>query len=156
MDVGCGAGRDTQWLGELGYDAVAIDLSSGMLTEGRRRVPNGRFVQATVTRLPIDSASMDGAWICSSLVHLNHDEVSVALGEIARVLRPGGAIYVGVEEGGGAEWRVESNGSRRRYHFWQGSELAELVTSSGFTVVEQYVDHVPPWRFLTTLGTREV
>ncbi|HIP97012.1 MAG TPA: class I SAM-dependent methyltransferase, partial [Anaerolineae bacterium] len=36
LDLGCGPGRDVAYLQELGFRAVGVDLSAGMLAEGRR------------------------------------------------------------------------------------------------------------------------
>jgi ubiquinone/menaquinone biosynthesis C-methylase UbiE len=153
-DIGCGAGRDVEWLGELGVNVVGVELSEGMLTEARTRVPNGRFARATFTALPLATASVDGAWVCSSLVHAPPDVAEAAIGEISRILKPGGALYVGLEEGSGNEWRVDTNGARRMYYFWSAVDMAQTLDGAGLTVVDQYVEPVAQWHFLTTLATR--
>jgi ubiquinone/menaquinone biosynthesis C-methylase UbiE len=61
VDVGCGAGRDVEWMGELGLEAIGLDRSQGMLHEARRRVPSGRFVQGSFTALPFANGSIDGS-----------------------------------------------------------------------------------------------
>ena len=43
-DLGCGPGRDVEWLIERGHDVVGIDLSPAMRSEARRRVPEARLV----------------------------------------------------------------------------------------------------------------
>jgi ubiquinone/menaquinone biosynthesis C-methylase UbiE len=153
VDLGCGAGRDCEWLGELGYATVGVDLSAGMLAEGRFRVPSARFVQGHLLSLPLATESVDGAWVCSSLVHIRTEDRPVAIGEIARVLRPGGALYLGVEEGVGQEWRVISNDDRLRYYFFQPEELTQLLSPT-FVVRDQFIETVGPWRFLTTFASR--
>jgi ubiquinone/menaquinone biosynthesis C-methylase UbiE len=104
--------------------------------------------------LPFSSGSFDGAWACSTLVHLPHAGTKRAVAEIARVLRPGGALYIGLEEGRGCEWRVEENGARRLYYFWSREDLALVLNEAGLDVQEQFVEHVGPWHFLTVLGVR--
>lgn len=153
-DLGCGAGRDVEWLGEHGYDVVGVDLSAGMLAEGRRRLPSASFVGGDLCRLPLASASVDGVWSCSCLVHLDRSRGELALGEIARVLRPGGVLYLGLEEGDEPEWRVEPDGARRRYWFWQPDGLVTSLEAVGLEVGEQFVEHVGPWRFITTFAIR--
>jgi SAM-dependent methyltransferase len=45
VDFGCGAGRSTRFLKDLGFEAVGIDISEEMLTIARRRDPEGRYVR---------------------------------------------------------------------------------------------------------------
>jgi ubiquinone/menaquinone biosynthesis C-methylase UbiE len=153
LDLGCGAGRDVEWLSEIGYEATGVDLSSGMLMEGRQRLPAARFVRADVRRLPFGDASVDGAWVCSSLVHLDPQGVAMSIAELSRVLRSEGALYVGVEEGEGHEWRSD-DGHQRLYYLWDRNEFADLLTSADFTIEDQFVEHVEPWHFITTLASR--
>jgi SAM-dependent methyltransferase len=43
MDFGCGAGRSTRFLTELGFDSVAVDISAEMLQKAREFDPNGDY-----------------------------------------------------------------------------------------------------------------
>ncbi|MBL7542195.1 MAG: class I SAM-dependent methyltransferase [Bdellovibrionaceae bacterium] len=36
IDVGCGNGRDTNWLNSNGFPAIGVDVSESLLTEARR------------------------------------------------------------------------------------------------------------------------
>ena len=43
LDFGCGAGRSTRFLRELGFDAVGVDISEPMLARARERDPAGVY-----------------------------------------------------------------------------------------------------------------
>jgi ubiquinone/menaquinone biosynthesis C-methylase UbiE len=43
LDFGCGAGRSTRFLRELGFDAVGVDISEPMLARARARDPKGEY-----------------------------------------------------------------------------------------------------------------
>jgi len=43
VDFGCGAGRSTRFLRELGFDAVGVDISGHMLAQARERDPGGEY-----------------------------------------------------------------------------------------------------------------
>lgn len=44
LDFGCGAGRSTRFLRDLGFDVTGIDVSEAMLREASSRDPGGRYV----------------------------------------------------------------------------------------------------------------
>lgn len=43
LDFGCGTGRSTRFLKNLGFDAVGVDISEDMLNLARRRDPDGDY-----------------------------------------------------------------------------------------------------------------
>jgi len=43
LDFGCGAGRSTRFLRELGFDAVGVDIAEPMLAQARERDPEGDY-----------------------------------------------------------------------------------------------------------------
>lgn len=43
LDFGCGAGRSTRFLRELGFDAVGVDIAGHMLEKARERDPGGEY-----------------------------------------------------------------------------------------------------------------
>ena len=43
LDFGCGTGRSTRFLRDLGFDAVGVDISEPMLARARERDPAGRY-----------------------------------------------------------------------------------------------------------------
>lgn len=45
LDFGCGAGRSTRFLQELGFDTTGIDVSEAMLKIARTRDPAGTYLQ---------------------------------------------------------------------------------------------------------------
>jgi len=98
LDVGCGFGRHAVPLAEAGYRIVGVDRSQTFLDEARRRAGAARWpqlVQADYRQLPFAGASFDAALnLFTSLGYLGDDEDTRVLGEIARVLRPGGRLVV--------------------------------------------------------------
>jgi SAM-dependent methyltransferase len=135
LDLGCGPGRDTEWVGALGCSSAAIglDASMGMLREARRRVTAIDVVQGDLVALPFADGSADGAWVCASLLHLTTTEAAAALRDVARVLRPAGALFCGVQVGEGSGVKSSPAGDRR-FTFWSPPDFATLVAAAGFDV----------------------
>jgi len=44
LDFGCGTGRSTRFLSELGFDAIGIDIAPTMIDLARTADPNGRYL----------------------------------------------------------------------------------------------------------------
>lgn len=93
LEIGCGQAASARWLASKGANAVAMDLSAGMLRharEGNTRtgiaVP---LVQATAENLPFASESVDHA--CSAFGAIPFvTSVEAVFAEVHRILRPGG------------------------------------------------------------------
>lgn len=91
LELGVGTALVGQALARRGRQVVGMDISAGMLGHARDRMP-GRLVRADVCRLPFRTASLTGCYAIWML-HLASD-VSLALAEVRRVLRPGGRLVV--------------------------------------------------------------
>jgi SAM-dependent methyltransferase len=90
VDVGCGEGRLTRHLKELGHQVVGIDASPSMVAAARELDPSMDIRLADAAALPLDDASADLAIAFMSLHDI--DAMPLAIHEIARVLVPGGRL----------------------------------------------------------------
>lgn len=92
LDAGCGSGRYLRALRERGARAIGIDLSAEMLSRARQL--SSRLARADLRALPFDEMAIDVV-VCA-LALGDFAEIDLALGEIARVLRPGGFVIYSV------------------------------------------------------------
>jgi malonyl-CoA O-methyltransferase len=95
IEVGCGTGRNTEWLAERAAELVGLDFSEAMLARARARVndPRVRFVQHDVrANWPLADASADVIVAMLILEHVEHLET--VFSEAARVLRSGGQFLL--------------------------------------------------------------
>lgn len=89
LEVGCGTGAfAARCAQELGCDVVALDASPDMVAETQRRGVNA--VLGDVQALPFDDGTFDAAVAAWMLYHV--PDRDRALGELVRVLRPGGRL----------------------------------------------------------------
>lgn len=104
LDLGCGAGRHAFEAARRGATVVAFDADAaelkdvaavfeGMVEAGEATGPNA-VVNGDAAHLPFPDAAFDRVIAAEVLEHLPDDEG--ALGELTRVLRPGGTMAVTV------------------------------------------------------------
>lgn len=89
LDLGCAGG--IAWLGREAK-TVGIDVSYRSLAEAKKIYTGA--LQADVRVLPIRDSSIDLAWGSYFFEHLLPEQKTQCLGEIWRVLRPGGACVL--------------------------------------------------------------
>ena len=82
-------------LRERAGEVVGVDISPEIVAAARLRHPQLEAAVANLTDLPFEAARFDAVFSNSTLDHLtSEEEVSAGLAELARVLRPGGALIV--------------------------------------------------------------
>lgn len=92
LDVACGTGRYTEILVARGYKTIGVDQSPEMVALAREKVPTAEFRIGHLENLPLADSSVDLAVCGLALTHLS--EVSTAIKELARVVRPGGRVII--------------------------------------------------------------
>ncbi len=89
LEVGCGAAQCSRWLAARGVTAVGVDISVNQLRHARQADPPAHVVAATATALPFPDATFEVAFASYGAIQFVAD-LPLLLGEVRRVLRPGG------------------------------------------------------------------
>ena len=94
LDIGCGYGRVLEELRHKGYTRLTgLDFSEGMINRGRKLYP--RLDLRVEDAAALENESFDAVLLVAVLTCLARDEDQLRLlGEIRRVLRPGGILYI--------------------------------------------------------------
>jgi SAM-dependent methyltransferase len=90
-DLGCGSGRTLLWNADLGARTVGVDISPYFACEARRGVD---LLLGDLRRLPFADGTFTKAYSLDVLEHLSPEALDGMLRETARVLAPGGALFV--------------------------------------------------------------
>ena len=139
-DVGCGPGRVTAHLRELGLDAFGIDLSPGMIEIARRDHPGMRFEVGSMTDLRLPDASVAGLVAWYSLIHVPDEEIGSVFAQFRRVLRPGSPVLFGFHVGDTSRLKTDGYGGlpmRVHVHRRQPGQVASWLNDAGFMVEAQ-------------------
>jgi SAM-dependent methyltransferase len=136
LDLGCGAGWETQALHDRGYEAVGFDLSRAMCEFARREHPADAHVVGDMTSLPFAEDSFAGVWACASMLHIAREHLPGVLSEVARVLTPGGAFVASVQVGDSQRFvpRKSAPGHELFYGYVTPEEWRSTVERAGFVI----------------------
>lgn len=98
LDLGCGEGRNTIYLGRIGFHSVGVDLSpkavkvlANNLFEEESR---GVCLVGDARQLPFAGGSFDGILAHHLFDHLDGKGFQLAIGEAFRVLKPDGVLLM--------------------------------------------------------------
>ena len=96
IDVGCGDGSLARHLARHGATVLGVECSPRQLAKARaaEAVAGVEIVEGVGQALPAPDASADVVVFFNSLHHVPAEFMAAALGEAARVLKPGGLAYV--------------------------------------------------------------
>jgi SAM-dependent methyltransferase len=145
LDAGCGPGRDSKRFSELGYSVTGIDLAEKMIAFARKVAPSVKFEVMDLRKLKFGDKSFDGVWANSSLIFVRKSEATSVLGELSRILKKGGCLFVRVKEGDGEGMSRDGRyGRTEKYSaFYRREEFIRMIEEKGFTVLLTESESVP-------------
>ena len=150
LDLGCGPGRAAAAMRDMGHRVTATDASAEMAEVARDRY--GIEVQVASFDALDAVAAYDGIWANFSLLHARKSEIPRHLSAVARALRPGGVLSIGLKTGTGE--KRDSLG--RFYAYYEDAEITGLLADAGLHVTNRITGEGPgldgeiaPWMILT-------
>ena len=138
LDAACGTGRWAAYLAGRGHVVTGVDQSPAMLDLARAKLPDARFLDGDLTRLPLADASVDAVVCALALVHVA--DLTTAIGELARVVRPGGRVVISdvhpflVLLGWQAQFPTDHGRAYMRLHAHLPSDYATAALDAGLAV----------------------
>jgi ubiquinone/menaquinone biosynthesis C-methylase UbiE len=127
LEIGCGTGKNTEWLLTKAKHLIAADFSAEMLAKAKEKI--------TATNVEFKQFDLRGEWelsanefdlITCSLALEHIKNIDFVFGQARKVLRTGGLFYIG---------------ELHPFKQYQGSK-ARFETSAGIFELECFVHHV--------------
>ncbi|SCG35478.1 Methyltransferase domain-containing protein [Micromonospora inositola] len=136
VEVGCGTGRITAHLRDLGLDVAGIDLSPGMVDVARRHHPGLRFAVGSMTDLPLPDGALAGLVAWYSIIHVPPELLPGVFAGFHRVLAPGGRLLLAFKAGDRLVRLEEAYGHTVSYdvHWLSPARVAAQLAEAGFEV----------------------
>lgn len=134
-DLGCGPGRVTAHLHELGLSVHGVDLSPRMLALARRINPALRFHEGSMTDLALPDGALAGIVAWHSIIHTPDGPLPDLFSEFHRLLVPGGHLLLAFQVGDEPLHLRHPLGHpvSLDFHRRQPDHTAELLTEAGLT-----------------------
>lgn len=139
LDVGCGQGKAVQALRKAGFSKVAgLDLGTERLTNVKARDPDSHYVAGLVQELPFVSNKFSGISAFEVYEHVPPEDGSLMLGEIYRILKPGGLFVLSTLNRKSLARRIFPDASTVEAHFNEVAydQLQENIRKAGFKIEE--------------------
>lgn len=130
LDLGCGSGRDSLILYDLGFDVTPLDASEEMCKLAE--IHTGLDVlQMTYEELEFEDV-FEGIWACGSLLHVPKSEMKEILSRLSTALCARGILYMSVRKGDFEGFRGE-----RYFSDYTEDSLEAMIEKTGcFEVIK--------------------
>lgn len=127
LEIGAGVGYSARWFVDRGLDVLATDLSPANVALCRAKgvIAEVRDMQDT----GFGDTSFDGVWAASCLMHIPNADIDTVLGEVERVLKPGGVFWAGTwgdEVTHEGIWEDDRRGPKRFYSLRSDDDLRAI------------------------------
>lgn len=137
VDLGCGPGWEAESLTKRGFRAVGLDVTLDFLAFAALSHPARGYLVGDFLHLPFRDQALDGAWACSSLVHVPWAHINAALAEVARVLRAGGVFFASMQAGSSEGALASRTFPDKTFHYayYEPREWEARLRRAGFEVI---------------------
>ena len=163
LDAPCGTGRYFAIVRATGRHVVGIDQSAGMLAVAERRGLADRLVHVGLQELAIEHA-FDGSVTVDAMENVPPEDWPLVLRNLHRAVRPGGHLYLTVEEQPDAFVADAYAKLQRRgvpsvlgevvegdvagYHYYPGrARVMSWIADEGLAVVDEDFDQQEGWGY---------
>jgi len=133
-ELGCGPGRITAHLRDLGLDVFGIDLSPVMIDLARETYPDLRFEVGSMSALDLPDSALTGIVSWYSIIHTPPGDLPAYVAEFRRVLAPGGHLLLAFLDAEGEQVTSFDHKVTKAFR-WPIDALAAMAGEAGFAEV---------------------
>lgn len=149
LEIGCGTGKNTEWLVTRATELTAVDFSTEMLAKAKEKVQSAKvqFHQADITRdwhfvnQPYDLATF-------SLVLEHIEDLNAIFQKLAKTITQNGYVYIGelhpFKQYAGSKARFDTEAGQQMVTCYTHniSDFTQAAKANGFVIadVNEYFD----------------
>ena len=130
LEIGAGHGRDSLFFQDQGLQVTCIDLSPKMVELCQQKGLDAHVMD--MIRLNFEQGSFGGVYALNSFLHIQKNELPVALENVRKVLHSTGLFYLGLY--GGIDfaevWEEDPYTPKRFFHFHTDENLKSILAET--------------------------
>lgn len=138
VEIGCGDGRDAEEIVKRVAWYEGYDPSEGLLDIARQRLPDASFVKADALSYQYPE-NLDVVYAFASLLHVDQENLKIALVKIAAALRKDGIAFISLKERLAYEEEAKEDQYGRRMFYYYNPALIQELAGDSFVVAHE--DH---------------
>lgn len=149
LEIGCGTGKNTEWLATKATELTAVDFSAEMLAKAKQKIHSGnvRFHQADITR-NWDFVNKPYDLVTFSLVLEHIENLDAVFQKLAKAINQNGFVYIGElhpfkqYSGSKARFDTESGQQVVTCYTHNLSDFTQAAKANGFAIadINEYFD----------------
>lgn len=127
LDVGAGAGQQSEFLKSRGIDVHCIDSSIEMVNCCRSKGLSASVMD--FYNIEFSKESFDAIWSMNALLHIPKKSLHIVLNSIKKVLKPNGLFYLGIYGGYDSEgiWKEDPYTPNRFFSFFTHDDVQRVI-----------------------------
>ncbi|MAZ67376.1 hypothetical protein CL652_01235 [bacterium] len=142
LDLGCGGGRHTEMLLNMGFETSVLDLNPQMLQATVKRVGKKNLhsvKRGSIVKLPFEDKSFDIV-VTTGVLHQakNFHEYQVAISELSRILKPGGIVCLNIFTSALLDETYTRLSDAFAYQTKEGLDMTLLSKTTFYELMEWY------------------
>jgi ubiquinone/menaquinone biosynthesis C-methylase UbiE len=138
LDVGCGAGVDSNFIKSIKFTVVGIDNSKEMLKIARKNYPEIKFLLKDMRKIKFNDKKFDGIIFSYSLIHIPKNQMPKTLKRFSKIIKSNGYIYISLQLGHSKEAYINDPFGKNEKLFLNIMSLIEvkvLLKNAGFKII---------------------
>ncbi|MDD4938560.1 MAG: class I SAM-dependent methyltransferase [Candidatus Omnitrophica bacterium] len=137
LDAGCWNGKYLNLIrGSVSGMSVGVDIEEKALGVALRNVPGPKFLAASVFGLPFKDKTFDAVTLWAVIEHITAKGESRALGEIHRVLKEDGSLFISTPSGHWLARVLDPAYFLTGHRHYGRAGLEKILGSAGFKIEE--------------------
>jgi SAM-dependent methyltransferase len=115
LDIGCGKGRHSLFLAELGFNVTAVDISPEGIEQLRQAAKKRKLESKIKTlvcdmlELPFENNTFDGVLGFHSIFHTDYAGLKTVIAKITGMLKESGQLYITFNSKSNPSFRASDN-----------------------------------------------
>ncbi len=126
-------------------NVIGIDFSKQVIETCKKNVKNATTMPADMRKLPLQTNDVDGVYASFSLIHMDEQNGEKAIREFARMIKPGGWLFLATDIGSGKKRYFTRRSTTHHsamsvmFHFWHPERLRTVLSQYGFRLEKKSI-----------------